>query len=159
MTELTCSKPNHPWSRDGSANLRDNEFFNDLHHCTQSFVTYQEDLMEFPTTMNQPTAAGRIAETHELLNCLIAGFPLSPVSTPTRSRPNLLTSQRTLPKIMIMSHTTCGTRSSSSRTNTQYRLAPRVTALLPLTLIRVTGHTISTFPTIGPAPTYGFCSA
>lgn len=33
---------------------------------------------------------GEIGYTNELANCLMAVFPLSPVSTPTRSRPNLL---------------------------------------------------------------------
>ena len=37
--------------RDDLANLGDQEFFRDLHHCAQPFVTYQEYLMDFPMAM------------------------------------------------------------------------------------------------------------
>ncbi|SRR5258708_29000024 len=72
--------------------------------------------MDFSTAiMSNQTAARKIVRTNELVNCLMAVFALSPVSTPTRSRPNLLTIQHWSSNIINRNHTTCGTRFSSSR--------------------------------------------
>src|SRR5258708_36599253 len=72
--------------------------------------------MDFSTAiMSNQTAARKIVRTNELVNCLMAVFALSPVSTPTRSRPNLLTIQHWSSNIINRNHTTCGARFSSSK--------------------------------------------
>ena len=71
-----------------------NQRFN-LHNTSQSLVSNHQNLMGFAGKIDSQTKCHRKFNskgraTDELMNCLMAPLSLSPVKTPTLSRPSLL---------------------------------------------------------------------